>query len=238
MDDRNAPILVGSFGEINVLTSLKLGSQFVEKYSNLFEWVAPTLRYATDRLTSSPTYIVIREPHKRLLTGIHTVLLNKRSNLSPDKSYLVLRLKDFDQKDIEIKLPNNNQWASEHGYKMYLFLLNRFWHNFKIDPHISPWLNTVEEIIDAHPNFKLIDIESLTNLIKRQGIKVNENSKGAYRHSNSRFYESIEKALTSPDLKPYIKSFFDNILAMEKQSYERLKDKVVKIDKPLFTLES
>lgn len=231
MNDRNAPILVGRLGNINVLTSLKLGSQFIETYSNHSKWVVPILKYATDRLTSAPTYIVIREPYKRLLTGIHTVLLNRRSNVSPDKSYLILRLKDVNQRDVEIKLPNNDQWASEHGYKMYLYLLNRFWYTFKIDHHISPWLNTVEEILDAHPNFKLIDIESLTDLTERQGIEVNKNSEGAYRHSNSKFYESIEKALIDPDLKPYIKSFFDNVLAMEKESYERLKDKVVKVDK-------
>ena len=236
MDSRSTPILVGRLGNINVITSLKLGSQFIEEYSNHSKWVVPILKYATDRLTSSPTYIVIREPYKRLLTGIHTVLLNRRSNLSPDENYLVLRLKDVNQRDIEIKLPNNDKWASEHGYKMYLYLLNKFWWTFKVDPHISPWLNMVEEILDAHPNFKLIGIESLTNLIEGQGIEVNKYNNEAYRHSNSRFYESIEKALTSPDLKPYIKSFFDNILAMEKQSYERLKDKVVKIDKPLFTL--
>ena len=231
MGDRNAPILVGRLGNINIITSLKLGSQFIETYSNHSQWVVPILKYATEKLTSEPTYIVIREPYKRLLTGIHTVLLNREFNLSPDKSYLVLRLKDINQRDIEIKLPNNEQWASEHGYKMYLYLLNRFWYIFKIDHHISPWLITVEEILDAHPNFKLIDIESLTDLTLGQEIDVSRNSEGAYRHSNSMFYKAIGEALTSPDLKPYIKSFFDNLLAMEKESYERLKDKIVKIDK-------
>lgn len=231
MGYRNAPILVARLGNVNVMTSLKLGSQFVETYSNHFEWVVPISKYATEKLTSAPTFIVIREPYKRLLSGIHTVLLNREFNLSPDQNYLVLRLKDINQRDIEIKLTNNEQWASEHGYKMYLYLLNKFWYTFKTDQHISPWLITVEEILDAHPNFKLIDIESLTDLTVRQGIDVNRNSEGAYRHSNSMFYKAIGEALTSPDLKPYIKSFFDNLLAMEKESYERMKGKIVKIDK-------
>jgi len=225
-------ILARTLGSINILTTYKLGSRYTKNYGNTTEYIDDILKLATDRFTSAPTYIVIREPYKRLLSGIHTIILFKCTKSFSNENYLNFSLVDSNQKDIKIKLPSHDMWRGEHGYKVYLYLLNKFWWNFKVDSHISPWLNTVEEIIDAHPNFKLIDIKSLTDLILLQGIKLNENSESVYRHSNYIFYESISKALTSPDLKPYIKSFLDNLLNMEKQSYERLKDKIVKIDKP------
>lgn len=232
----NYSVHVNKFGDTNILNTFKVGSQFLDQYSDNSSKKNKTfsldffLENFHKCVNSNKIFIVIRDPYTRLLSGLQTVVdLERDLSISDDEQDVrIYNFTPLNGVRKEVRVPNDDEWLANNGYKVYLYLFNNFWFKFRNNGHLVPWLTCVEEIVDRFPQIKIVDINDLDSLLKNLGIHLTEESE-SFKHSNKKYYKCIEQALEHENLKPFIRAKLNNILKIESDAYSRLSPKVEKI---------